>query len=110
MNQESESQKSPGSMTLKIDCLEGLGRDVLSELEAIRNGELSPGKGINLREEVRRFEADLIRCALRRTGGNQRRAAELLGLKTTTLCTKIKLYKLSVRKDSASGEESGTRP
>ena len=47
---------------------------------------------ISLQEEVRRFEYALIRCALIRTGGNQRRAARLLGIKATTLNSKIKRY------------------
>ena len=49
---------------------------------------------ISLYDEVRRFETDLIRRALVRAGGNQRRAARLLGVKVTTLNTKIKRYKI----------------
>lgn len=47
---------------------------------------------INFADEVRRFEADLITWALKRTGGHQRRAARLLGIKVTTLNAKIKRY------------------
>jgi DNA-binding NtrC family response regulator len=39
---------------------------------------------------VQRYESELIRQALQRTGGNQRRAAKLLGVKVTTLNCKIK--------------------
>lgn len=53
-----------------------------------------PARRINLRDEVRRFEAELIRRALAHTGGHQRRAARLLGIKTTTLHAKIKRYRL----------------
>jgi|SRR5215831_2584836 len=42
------------------------------------------------------FEAQLITDALRRTNGNQTRAAKLLGLKVTTLNTKIKQLRRSV--------------
>ena len=49
---------------------------------------------LNLDDEVRKFEADLIRAALVRTGGNQARAARLLGVKHTTLNAKIKRYQL----------------
>lgn len=49
---------------------------------------------INLAEEVRRFEIKLIRRALELTGGNQARAAQMLGLGTTTLNYKIKVYQL----------------
>lgn len=50
----------------------------------------------NLNDEVRRFETDLIERALRQTGGNQKKAARLLGVKHTTLHTKIKRYKIAV--------------
>lgn len=49
---------------------------------------------ISIREEVERFESDLIRHALALTGGHQRRAARLLGVKATTLNEKIKRYKI----------------
>ena len=45
-------------------------------------------------EEVRRFEVRLISRALELSGGNQARAARLLGLGTTTLNYKIKTYQL----------------
>lgn len=45
-------------------------------------------------DEVHRYEAGLIRCALIRTGGRQRRAARLLKMKVTTLNAKIKRYHL----------------
>jgi DNA-binding NtrC family response regulator len=95
MNQEGDSRLSPDSITPEIERLEGLALAVLSKLETLRGvPEIDPERGINLREEVRRFEAELIRRVLRRTGGHQRRAAAILGLKETTLCVKIKLYKL----------------
>ena len=45
-------------------------------------------------EEVRRFEIGLITRALRRAQGNQRAAAQLLGLKATTLNAKMKRYQM----------------
>lgn len=48
----------------------------------------------DFQREVRRFESDLIRCALIRTGGRQRRAARLLGIKAATLNAKIKRYRI----------------
>ena len=48
--------------------------------------------GVSFFEEVRRFEVRLITRALELTGGNQTRAAKLLGLGTTTLNYKIKSY------------------
>jgi transcriptional regulator with PAS, ATPase and Fis domain len=49
---------------------------------------------LNFFEEVRRFEIRLIERALELAGGNQARAAKLLGLGTTTLNYKIKSYNL----------------
>jgi DNA-binding NtrC family response regulator len=50
---------------------------------------------VNVRLEVRRFEAELIRSALTVTGGRQRRAALLLGMKVTTLNAKIRRYEIA---------------
>src|SRR5687767_2521847 len=55
------------------------------------------GRGVNFYDEVRRFEIDLIRRALERTGGHQSRAARLLGMNATTLNSKIKTYGISLR-------------
>ena len=49
---------------------------------------------VNFYEEVRRFEMRLISRALEITGGNQARAARILGLGSTTLNYKIKSYEL----------------
>jgi DNA-binding NtrC family response regulator len=49
-----------------------------------------PEEGIELEQIVSSFEHTLIRRALERTGGNKRRAAELLRLKRTTLIEKLK--------------------
>jgi transcriptional regulator with GAF, ATPase, and Fis domain len=71
---------------------EGLLRDlnVLSEALASRQA-----RDISLVDEVQRYEADLIRGALIRTGGRQRRAARLLNMKIATLNAKIKRYRLN---------------
>lgn len=53
-------------------------------------------RGINFNEEVRRFEIDLIERALKETGGHQKNAAQLLGMKHTTLHDKIKRYKINL--------------
>jgi DNA-binding NtrC family response regulator len=55
---------------------------------------LSLRTGVNFFDEVRRFEMRLIARALELTGGNQARAARILGLGTTTLNYKIKAYEL----------------
>lgn len=53
--------------------------------------EEGPG-GIKFYEEVGRFEVGLISRALARTGGNQKRAAALLGVNHTTLHTMMRRY------------------
>jgi DNA-binding NtrC family response regulator len=66
---------------------------LMSELampEGIRQTDIE--RGINLDETVRRFESNIIRQALLITGGNQARAARLLGIKPNTLNYKVKLY------------------
>jgi DNA-binding NtrC family response regulator len=47
-------------------------------------------------ETMERFEREIIGESLRRTGGVQRRAAALLGLKATTLNEKIKRLKIDI--------------
>jgi DNA-binding NtrC family response regulator len=49
---------------------------------------------VNFFDEVRRFEMRLIGRALELNGGNQARAARMLGLGTTTLNYKIKSYEM----------------
>lgn len=52
------------------------------------------GERVEFYEEVGRFEAGLIRRALAQTGGNQKRAAELLGVNHTTLHTMMKRHRI----------------
>lgn len=47
--------------------------------------------------EVERFEINLIKSALRITGGSQVRAAKLLKLNATTLNAKLKLFKIPTK-------------
>jgi DNA-binding NtrC family response regulator len=49
-----------------------------------------PESGVMLDDEVSRYEHARIRQALTKTNGNKRQAAELLGLKRTTLIEKLK--------------------
>jgi transcriptional regulator with GAF, ATPase, and Fis domain len=80
-------------MENRLEALKVLSNSILQEVEALRKSKKSsaPTK-INLAEEVQRFEKDLIRSALLRTGGKQRQAARLLNVKVTTLNAKIKRY------------------
>ncbi len=80
----------------RIETLREMALLFLSELESLQSARTrrvdAPGK---LCDEVQRFEVDLIRSALERTGGNQVRAARLLGVKPTTLNAKLKRHKIS---------------
>jgi len=46
------------------------------------------------------FERELIEASLRRTGGNQSRAAQLLGLSRRTLQYRIEKYGIKIEKDA----------
>ena len=92
-------QKAPApSETDFKDELEGLkilALAMLREIEVLsQNSTTHQRLGMSLSDKVRRFESHLIRSALIRTGGRQRRAARLLGMKVTTLHTKIKRYQI----------------
>ena len=63
---------------------------LLREVETLASQQGTADQKLGLHEEVQRYESELIRNALLRTRGNQRRAAKLLGVKVTTLNCKIK--------------------
>jgi transcriptional regulator with GAF, ATPase, and Fis domain len=79
-----------------VDLAETLARDKAFTEEATRLKPLDILGGINFYDEVQRFETHLIKMALSETGGNQAKAARLLGIKATTLNSKIKLFKIDV--------------
>ena|SRR5215813_2319808 len=69
-----------------------LARDKAFVDESANLKSLDLAKGIDFYNEVRRFETALIKLALEQSEGNQARAARLLGLRATTLNSKIKLF------------------
>jgi len=71
---------------------ETLARDKAFTDEAMRLKPLDIVGGIDFYQEVQQFETHLIKMALDETGGNQAKAARLLGIKATTLNSKIKLF------------------
>lgn len=84
----------------------GMSLRVLKDLSDALSGALAAmdsfqppdvGQGISFYDEVRRFEIDLIRNALKVTAGSQTRAAQLLHINPTTLNTKIKTYNIDWR-------------
>ena len=68
----------------------------LDEMQATLANEIKSDQPISLLKEIQRFEANLIRCALIRSMGKQNKAAKLLGLKVTTLHSKIRRYKIDL--------------
>src|SRR5882757_10104380 len=89
------SMRSEVAMDNRLNTLREVALTLLREVESLRVSQSDNGKRrVKLHDEVQRFEVDLIRSALSRTGGNQTRAAQLLGVKITTLNTKIKRYKI----------------
>jgi DNA-binding NtrC family response regulator len=88
----------------RLGVLRDAARSLSRAMKAIRTLELSGpaaapdvGHGVDFYDEVRRFEILLIERALWHSGGSQVRAASLLGLKTTTLNSKIKGYNIDRR-------------
>jgi DNA-binding NtrC family response regulator len=53
-----------------------------------------PEDGMDLKDYVHQVERHLIHSSLERTGGNKRKAAELLNIKRTTLIEKVKRLEL----------------
>jgi transcriptional regulator with GAF, ATPase, and Fis domain len=92
----------------RLTTLRDVALTLLREVESLRVTEPYELAGrVRLCDEVQRFETELIRSALSRTMGNQTRAARLLGVKLTTLNSKIKRYKIPVPNyDNIAGQEA----
>ena len=96
-NSQIESIKSITNLLLrKIEALE---RE-LPEVVIDRSG-----KGSSLYEVISTFEKKLIKDALRASNWSQKRAAQILGIKATTLNAKIKRYEINA--ESMSGFSAG---
>lgn len=90
----------------RLSSLRDVAMELLNVVDCLRS--TTPDNGnhkVRLYDEVRKFEAELIRAALVRTGGNQSRAARLLGVKHTTLNAKIKRYGISLTVPQSRNEE-----
>lgn len=79
-----------------LDNLREAALTVLKEVDSLTSNEPESERKLGLQEEVQRYEIELIRAALQRTRGNQRKAAKLLDVKVTTLNCKIKRYGIEV--------------
>ena len=78
----------------RLEALKDVALTLLDAVDSLRSSQPARDQSLKLQDEVQRFETDLIRTALERTGGNQARAARLLGVKHTTLNAKIKRYRI----------------
>jgi transcriptional regulator with GAF, ATPase, and Fis domain len=87
--------EADANMKLHIDALRELAQALIKEVEDLGTEQpVVSGNDLSFYDEVRRFEINLICQALTRTGGQQKRAARLLGVKATTLNSKIKRYRI----------------
>jgi transcriptional regulator with GAF, ATPase, and Fis domain len=83
-------------MKLHIEALRELAHAFVKEVEDLGTEAPAPARdNLSFYDEVRRFEINLICRALIRTGGQQKRAARMLGVKATTLNSKIKRYRIA---------------
>jgi transcriptional regulator with GAF, ATPase, and Fis domain len=90
----------------RLSSLRDVALELLNAVESLKGtSDGRSNRSLNLQEEVRRFETDLIQAALVKTSGNQLRAARLLGVKHTTLNAKIKRYGIAVRPFAAENGE-----
>jgi len=96
---------SSAVVNIKLDALKKLAQALLVEVSSLEQNKGEVGRvNLDLSEEVREFEADLIRCALVKTDGHQAQAARLLNIKPTTLHEKMKRYgiqQFEVQKDES---------
>jgi transcriptional regulator with PAS, ATPase and Fis domain len=83
-----------------LDSLREAAIMVLREVESLASRQPHMDhQELGLQEEVQRYETELIRNALLKTRGNQRRAAKLLRVKVTTLNCKIKRLGIELATD-----------
>lgn len=91
-----EIAQKPLSKNSKLSYLKVLTKALLRQIERLENSNDDEREPLDLKSQVQRFEAELIRSALVVTGGRQRRAARLLGTKVTTMNTKIRRYQIHI--------------
>ncbi|MBL8123693.1 MAG: hypothetical protein JNJ39_06280 [Blastocatellia bacterium] len=91
------ARRSSTEFVTKMEVLRSMIRSLLHEA-ALRTQpvHIDPEKGIDFYENVARFEIQLIESALEVAGGRQNRAAKLLNMRTSTLCSKMK--QLNIRR------------
>jgi transcriptional regulator with GAF, ATPase, and Fis domain len=87
----------------RLSTLRDVALTLLREVESLRVGEPVKQR-VRLHDEVQRFEVELINSALSRSHGNQTQAAKILGVKLTTLNSKIKRYKIPLEEYGSHAE------
>ncbi len=81
----------------QLQSLQQLTLELQRQLESFNQSPTSTGNGsLDFYTEVQRFEIALIKQALRVASGNQRKAAELLNLNSTTLNAMVKRYRIRI--------------
>ena len=100
------------TLPVRIEMLKNVALNLLKEVQVLSTLEAADiGRGIQFYDEVERFERELITRALELTGGHQVRAARLLGLKVTTLNSKVKRYRIPLpQSDAPQQQEAGPFP
>lgn len=94
---EQDGPVDEATLSSHVEVLKDLAQALIREIDRLRHAQLPDVElGVNFYEEVERFEVNLIRSALERTGGHQTRAARLLGINVTTLNHKIKRFKIEL--------------
>ncbi len=90
-----EENDSSDVKTLKAEVLKSIARAMESKAQNPTGVlDFDHKRGVDFYDEVTKFEIELIKQALICTKGNQRAAARLLGLKPSTLNSKVKTYNL----------------
>jgi hypothetical protein len=96
---------------IRIISLKILAVALMSRIESLDSGfGAHQADQLNLQCEVNRFEAELIRKALIETSGRQRPAAKLLGVKVSTLHTKIKRHGIRLNDPAVVEDSSAEQP
>lgn len=84
------------SWSREIKTLSKLALVILGEIKTLESFDrIKIQSGIDLLNEVRNYEINLIKLALLHAGGSQQRAAQMLGLSESTLSAKMKRYKIT---------------
>jgi transcriptional regulator with GAF, ATPase, and Fis domain len=95
----------------QIEMLQKAALSLLKEVQTISSLEAADiVRGIRFYDEVERFERELIMRALELTGGHQVRASRLLGLKVTTLNSKVKRYGIPLPHDERQPQQQQMGP